>query len=60
MKDVKTFEAIYKEKQAKYSALCDAAAAAYEMYQTIKDMCDEAMRDMQEAGKELLEAMHEA
>jgi len=57
MKDIKTLEAIYKEKQTKYSALCDAAAAAFEAHQTIKAMCDEAMKEMHEAAEDYLTAM---
>lgn len=57
MKDIKTLEAIYKEKQVKYSALCDAAAAAFEAHQTIKAMCDEAMKEMHEAAEDYLTAM---
>lgn len=57
MKEVEKLEAIYKEKEAKYQALCKAAGAAYEAHQAIKALCDEAMADMNEAGKELLSAM---
>ena len=57
MGNIEQLQAIYNEKQAKYQALCDAAAAAYEAHQSIKAMCDEAMQDMHEAGKELLAAM---
>lgn len=57
MKDIKTLEAIYKEKQAKYSALCDAAAEAFEAHKTIKAMCDEAMKEMHEAAEDYLTAM---
>ena len=57
MTEVEKLKAIYKEKEAKYQALCDAAAAVYEAHQAIKAMCDEAIADMQEAGEELLAAM---
>lgn len=57
MKNVEMLKTIYEEKQAKYNALCDAVAAAYETQQAIKAMCDEAMQDMHKAGKELIEAM---
>lgn len=52
-----TLEAIYEEKQAKYQALCSAAAAAYEMHQAIKALCDEAMADMHKAGQAYLDAL---
>lgn len=57
MKDVETLKAVYAEKEAKYHALCDAVAAAYEAHQAIKAMCDEAQADMHKAGEELIEAM---
>jgi len=57
MKDAKTLEVVYKERQAKYSALCNAAAAAFETHQTIKAMCDEAMKEMHEAAENYLSAM---
>lgn len=57
MQNVETLKAIYEEKQAKYQALCDAVAAAYEAHQSIKALCDEAMADMQKVGGELIEAM---
>lgn len=57
MKEVEILQAVYEEKQAKYQALCDAVAAAYEAHQTIKALCDEAMVDMHKAGEELLSAM---
>lgn len=57
MENFETLKAVYEQKQAKYQALCDAAAAAYEAHQAIKAMCDEAMADMHKAGQEMLEAM---
>ena len=57
MKEVEILRAVYEEKQAKYQALCDAVAAAYEAHQSIKALCDEAMEDMHKAGEELLSAM---
>ena len=57
MKEVEILQAVYEEKQAKYQALCDAVAAAYEAHQSIKALCDEAMADMHKAGEELLSAM---
>lgn len=57
MQNVEALKALYEEKQAKYHALCDAVAAAYEAHQAIKAMCDEAMVDMQKTGEEMLAAM---
>lgn len=57
MVDLEILEAVYKEKQAKFQALSDAVAAAYEAHQAIKAMCDEAMKEMHEAAEDYLTAM---
>lgn len=57
MQEVETLKAIYEEKQAKYQALCDAVAVAYEAHESVRRLCEKAMIEMHEAGEELLKAM---
>lgn len=57
MKEIEMLQAVYDEKKAAYSRLCDAYSKAMEAANEIKAMCDEAQDDMLKSGEKLLKAM---
>lgn len=57
VEDIEIWKVAYNRAQDTYQRLCEAHAVAQEAADELKAMCDDAMRNMQSAGEDLLEAM---